>query len=72
MCLPKQLLQSIANGWARRTRILYAHMSTSSIKPLLNFKLLILKVVFCTRVGFKKYSLAMISYINKYYLPRKC
>ena len=38
------------------------------------FKLLFLKVVscLCTRVGFKKYNLAMISYFNKHSLPGKC
>ena len=48
------------------------HTSTSSIKHLSNFKLLFLKVVFCTRVGFKNYNMAMISYFNKHSLPGKC
>jgi len=51
---------------------LYAHRPTYSIKHLSNFKLLILKIVFCTRIGFKKCNLAMISYFNKHSLPGKC
>ena len=50
----------------------HTHTSTFSIKHLSNFKLLFLKVVFCTRVGFKKYNMAMISYFNKHPLPGKC
>ena len=34
-----------ANDWARNVRMWYAHMPTSSIKHLLNIKLLFLKVV---------------------------
>ena len=40
-------------------------------KYLSNFKMLFLKFVFYTRVSFKNYNLAMISYFNKHFFARK-
>ena len=48
------------------------HCMHTGPHPASNIVKLLILNVFCTRVGFKKCNLAMISYFNKHSLPGKC